>query len=139
MAFPDVKPGQFSTLVCASSTFTAEITDMKFSGEKYESIDVTKLSSTAREFIQSPIYDAGELDLTIHHSPDNRYPVSVTQETFTILYPPIGTATGNTQRARIAFVGFLLEQPHTIPLSAKLMEGSLKIKCTGGISHTATS
>ncbi len=139
MSYPDVKPGQGTILLCSVSTFTAEITDMKLNGEKWESIEVTKLASTVKEFIQAPIFDAGDLDLTIHYSPDNRYSTTVTQETFTILYPSIGTATGNTQRARIAALGFIMEQSHGIPLSPKLMEGSVKLKCTGAWSHTATS
>jgi len=138
MAYPDVREAQGATIICGTSSWTAEILDIKRSGPKFEKLDVTKLTSTvAKEYIRASLYDSGELDLTIHFNPDNPYPVTSTGETFTILYPAIGTATANTSRSQTASAGFILEAPHSVQLG-KIMEGTMKVCLTGAASHTNT-
>ncbi len=138
MAYPDVKEAQGLTLVCVTTSWTTEILDVKRSGPKWEMLDTTKLSSTvAKERIRSQLYDPGELDLTIHFNPDNPYPATTTGENFQILYPAIGTATGNTQRSSTLTAGFILEAPHTASLG-KIMEGTVKVCLTGAATHVNT-
>ncbi len=139
MAYPDVKEAQGCTFICGTSSWTAEILDIKKSGPKFDKLDTTKLSSTvAKESIRSSLYDPGEFDLTVHFNPDNPYPLTNTGETYSILYPAIGTATGNTQRSQTASAGYILEAPHSV-MVGKIMEGTIKICCTGAQSHTNTA
>ncbi len=134
-AYPAVKEAQGATLKCSVTSWTAELTDIKRTGPKFEKLDVTKLSSTlAKEYIQSALYDPGELDVSYHWNPDNQYSLTATGETFTITYPTIGT---NTQASTFAIVGFMLEVPHQIPIG-KIMDGTLKVQLTGVQTHVAT-
>ncbi len=139
--YPDSKQGQGATLSLASG-YTAEITEMTLDPIKFEKVDVTKLSSSnAKEYIQSALYEPGGLTAKIHYNPDNTPALSGTAstDTVTIFYPPIGTAVASNARSRFSVSAFLEEIGHSIPLSGKLMEGTIKIAFTGAISHTATS
>ena len=139
MSYPAVKESQGATLLCLTTSWTAEIVDINLPGQKYEKLDVTKLSSVAaKEYIQSSLYDSGEADIKYHYNPDSPYPLTCTGETFTILYPAIGTATANTARSQTAKLGFIIEANKQNIAIGKIMEGMMKICFTGVETHTNT-
>ena len=140
MSFSTVAPGQFTKIALASG-FTAEFISIDHDGPKFEKIDTTCLASTVKTYIQSPIYEAGEIKGKVHFNPDARPTLGGTAstDTVTIYYPSVGTATADTQRSRMACSGFLLSLADQIAVSPKLMEGDIVICLTGAPTFTATS
>ncbi len=141
MAALEVQVGEGATLVC-SSGWTCRLTDIKFNGPKYDEVITTCLSDTNVTRIRAPIYDAVGMDVSYQVNPDNLYPyasATVSTDTFTVYYPAHGTVSGLTQRSRTAIIGFVTELPHDIPVSPKLIEGTMKIAFTGALSHTNES
>jgi len=140
LTYPDVKSGQ-GTKISFASGFTSEFTEIKATGPKADVIIVTKLSSTAVEKIQAPIFDAGQLSGKIHYNPANRPTLGGTAstDTVTIFYPTNGTDTADTDRQRASCPCFLTGIEHEIAVSPKLIEGTINIECTGAWSYTAQS
>lgn len=130
---PLVDTGTGAALVFTTSSWTAEIMSIEHSGVSREAIDVTHLGSTsARAFIPGDLYDPGELDVEYHHNPDNPPPFTATAEIVQIKFPLSGTITTASQD-KISM--FIVDLGKTIPLEDKMV-GTIKLKCTGPISHT---
>lgn len=144
MAYPLVKPGHFTKIASAASTaFSFEFTSLDFDDEEVESIDITKLSSTTKEFMPAPIYDAGGISGEGHFNPGVRYPTDYTTtnftnslDLFTVYYPPNGTDTADTNRERFSCQGFVTSFKHKAAMSPALMTGTIKIKFTGARTYT---
>lgn len=135
MAQPPVDSGTGATLVFSTSSWTAEITDIKHSGKKRPSLKTSHLGLTAGAgelFQPGKLFDPGEIDIEFHFNPDSPPPYTATAENVSIKFPIVGTITTGSKDQINAFV---IDFGETIPLE-NIMMGTAKLKCSGTISHT---
>ena len=122
--------GTGSTLTLGTSAYETglEILNISWSGIAREAIDTTHMTtSTARSFIPSNLFDAGELVIECHLRQDTTPIISAVAETITITLPN-GAGT-----SAWAAEGFLTAFEFTSPLEEK-MTASLTFKFSGNIT-----
>lgn len=138
-----VNDGTGTTITFATSSFTAEITNIEWGGIERESIDTTNLSAAApgandfgnRTFIPSALADPGELTLEIHFNPDTLPPVHLVAETITVTFPLV---SGDTTAAKWAGSGFATGYGAVVPLGDK-MTTTMTVKMSGNQTRTAAT
>ena len=90
--------GTGTTIVFATSAFTAEVTNISSSGITRDSYDTSHLGTTG-SMTKAPkkLIDAGSIDLEFKFDPNSQPPISGPTETVTITFPiPTGGAAGAT-------------------------------------------
>ena len=78
MAGPLVDVGTGATLTFSSTSYTTEIVNINATGRSRVSVDTTKLSSSAKEYIRGDLIEPGEYEVEIHYQPDNPPPIFTT-------------------------------------------------------------
>ena len=125
--------GTGATVTFATSSFTANVTDIGISGLSRESIDTSHLGTTAnRTFMPGSLVDAGELEMEIQFDPDNYPPIAAAAETITITFP---LSSAGTTEATWAATGFATGFTAGVTLE-ELMTGTLTVKFSGAITST---
>lgn len=121
------------SITFATSSFTAEITDVQGQGISRESIATSHHGSTTyMDFIPGDLTDPGEVTLEFSFDPDEQPPITGPAENIIITFPtPAGGATGATA----ASSGFITEWSWGAPLEEK-MTGNATIKLTGTTTWT---
>jgi len=115
------------TIAFATSSFTAQITDITPPGPSRESIDVSHQGTVKwREFLPQDLVDNGEMNFTINFNPDTDPPIDGVAEVITITWPSANTWV---------FSGFFTEYSPEAPHLEK-MTGSVTVKVTGVINIT---
>ena len=90
--------GTGTTIVFATSSFSAEITSISSGGVSRDSYDTSHMGTTG-SMTKAPksLVDQGTIDLEFKHDPDAQPPISGPTETVTITFPiPAGGTTGAT-------------------------------------------
>lgn len=120
--------GTATTIVFATSAFSAEVMSLNGSDITREDIDVTHMGSTAwKEFQPSDLADGGAIEMEIHFDPDEQPPIAGAAETITITFPvPAGGAAGAT----FIFTGYVSSWSWTAPLE-EVMTAEITIKVDG--------
>lgn len=120
--------GTGTTIVFATSAFTADVLSINGNDISRPSIDVTKMASSAyREFIPGKLVDGGSIEVEALFDPDNQPPVDQAAETITITFPiPAGGLTGAT----FVFVGYVETWSWADPLEDR-MTATMTIKVAG--------
>ncbi len=134
MAGPLVDEGAGASLLFSTTSYTTEIVSINPSGRSRVAIDTTHLSSSANTHIRGDLVEPGELEVVVHHQPDNPPNISttVTQERFQIKFPIWGTQqTGATE----TFDGFIqnIDGPNLVV--GEKMESTITIKMSGVVSQ----
>lgn len=139
MASPSVDAGDGTTIDFATSSFSAEVTNIDWGGIERESIDTTHLGTAEagagaianKTYIPSDMTDPGEITMDIHFNPDTEPPINASDvaETITVTF-----ASGATW----ACSGFITGYEPGVPLEDK-MTASVTIKCTGNITISAAT
>ncbi len=123
-----------------TSKWTGEITSIKRSGGGRASIETTHLLTPpalpneigSKPFIPGKLSDAGEIQISVRHNPDNEPPNEGAAEDAEITYP---VPAGLTNPARRRFSCFVTKVEDSIELES-LMETTLTLKITGPIRIT---
>ena len=135
--------GTGTTIVFGTSGFTAEITDISWSGISREIIDTTHLGTSpasgseigSKTFLAGDLTDPGEISLEGHFDPDQIPPLEAAAETVTITFPlPVGGTTAATWAASCQLTSY----DPSIPLEDK-MTFSATLKVVGPITVTASN
>ncbi len=133
MAQPTVDIGTGAVLVFSASSWTAEIANFKRAGIKRAEIDTTHLGTTGgKTKMPGDLYDPGTLDVEFHYNPDSPPPYTATAETVQIQFPLAGTIT-TASHDKVSM--FIVDLGYSVPLEEKMM-GTIKLACSGSISHT---
>jgi len=124
---PAADVGTGTTITWGTSSFTANVTGVRKSGESRPSVDTTHMSSTSRTFMPGDLVDYGSIEVDIEYDPDQSPPITAAIETFTITFPlPAGQSTAGY----LAGTGFITDQDVDIPLEDK-MTASFTLKWSG--------
>lgn len=128
--------GTGTTVTFGTSSFSANITNVGWSGIERPAIDTTHLgTTTARTFMPGDLFDPGELSLDIQFNPDNYPPITGAAETITVRFPiPAGLSNGATWVASGFMTSFELGNP-----LEELMTATMGVKFTGNITPTDAS
>lgn len=133
MPAPLVDTGTGAALVFTTSSWTAEILSIARSGVSRPAIKVSHLgSSTYDAFIPGDLTDPGTFEVKFHFNPDSPPPFTAVKEIVQIKYPLNGTIT-TASNDKIDM--FVMDFGNTIPLE-EVMEGTIKLKCTGTVTHS---
>jgi len=120
-----VDVGTGITIVFGTSTFSCEITDIRFPKLSREAIDVTHQgTSKAKEYVPADFYDAGEFDFDFHFNPATSPPIDEATEEVTFTFPDGDEWVCNA---------FMTGYEATGPLNDK-MTGTATFKVDGGIA-----
>src|SRR5687767_1055724 len=113
MPTPVPDQGHGIAIVFGTSGFQGYIVGCRRSGAEREDVETTHAGTTdvsgtdvssAKTFEPSDLYDEGEVELDIHHDPNNVVPIRKPKETITITYP---LRTGQATAANYAFSGYV--------------------------------
>lgn len=121
-----VDEGQGTTITFGTSGFSANVTNIDWTGVSRESIGNSHLgTTTAKTFQPGDLYDPGEVTLTIYHDPATTPPISAAAETITITYPDANTRSAS---------GFVTNWDPGSVTTDEMMESSITVKFTGAIT-----
>jgi len=129
-----------TTVVFATSGFTAEIMSIGFPSISRESIDTSHFASTlpaqddfgSKTFIPACLTDAGEFTMEIHFNPITTPPIERATESITVTWP---LSDGDTTSTIWTFDGFVTGEDMTGPLDDK-MTATITVKITGDVVLT---
>lgn len=128
--------GTGASVTFGTSGFTANITNISWSGIERASIQTTHLgTTTAHTFTPGDLFNPGELSLEIQFDPDDYPPIDAAAETVTVTFP---LSTGGSSAATWAATGFSTGFELGVPLE-ELMTGTLTVKFSGDITDTDQS
>jgi hypothetical protein len=136
----DVIAGTYTRVTFGTSGFTANITNVRWSGITRTAIDTSHMGVAQpapgtfgnRDYIPSGFSDAGELVLDVHFSPDSTYPLHTDPELITVIWPK---ATADTIAPQWAGMGFVRQLEINDPMDEK-MTATLTLKFSGAITMT---
>jgi hypothetical protein len=131
------------TAVFSTSSFSAEVTDVDWSGISREAIATSHQGTAAAgtgkfgnaTFIPGDLSDPGELGMTIHFDPDTEPPIDQVAETITLTWP---LASGDASAATWAGSGFITSYDIGAPLDDK-MTATVTVKFSGNITMVAAA
>lgn len=129
MASPDVDQSHGITIAFATSSFTAEITDVTPPGATRETINTSHQGTTdAMTFLPVKLTDNGELSFTCHFNPDTEPPIYAADgnEEITITFPA---------GAKWVFSGCMTGYEPAAPHLEK-MTADVTVKVSGAITVT---
>lgn len=142
MGAPTVDQGQGMTIVFGTSSWTAELLSLGWSGASREAIPTSHLGTAApatgkwgnMTFMASDLTDPGSLDIEYHLNPDTTPLLDSVAETVTITFPsPPGVTTSG---AKWSCSCFATAVEGTVPERGK-MTGRVTLKITGNVQKTA--
>ena len=114
--------GTGTTIVFATSGFSAEIISVSLSDISRAEVDVTHMSSTVKSFMPGDLVNWGSVEMEILFDPDTIPPIDQAAESVTVTFPiPSGKSAGATAVGS----AFLTKASGTIPL-----EDAMKMTCT---------
>lgn len=124
----------------ATSSFTADLTGLTWSGISRESIETSHMETAApgadefgnRTFVPGDLSDPGELTMQIHFNPGTLPPIDQPAEVITITWP---LTKNQTVAATWASEGFITDYNPDDPLEDK-MTASITVKFSGNVTKT---
>jgi hypothetical protein len=136
----DVIAGTYSSVTFATSGFTANITNIRWSGITRTAIDTSHMGVPQpapgdfgnRFYIPSGFSDPGELVLDVHFSPDSTYPLHTEPEIVTVIWPKAATDAVAPTWSGLCFCRQLEIND---PMDEK-MTGTMTLKFSGPITRT---
>src|SRR5262245_27405579 len=139
----DVIAGTYSNVTFGTSGFTANITNIRWTGIMRTAIDTSHMGVPQPEpgtfgnrfYIQSGFSDPGELVLDIHFSPDANFPLHTDPEIVTVVWPKASADAVNPTWSGLAFVRQL---EITEPMDEK-MTATMTLKFSGAITKTPSA
>jgi len=132
-----VDTGTGATITFGTSSWSANILSIDWSGLSRDSIETTHLGTTAaKTFIPEDLYDSGEVSLDFQFDVDDFPPIDQAAETITITAPL--SSSGSTA-GKWAATGFMTDFSFNVTTGAELMSGSATVKFTGAITPTDES
>ena len=137
MASPAVDSTVGTTIAFGTTSFSAQVTAIDWTGVERPSLNTSHFGTTAVQsgdwnnatFVLGKIVDGGEITLTLHYNPDTAPPFGAVPETITIT-----TKSGAT----LVFSGGLVGGGVSMPLDG-IMEQTVVIKVCGPVTRTAAS
>lgn len=143
MAGTPVDCGTGTTLVAGTSSWTAEITSLSFSGISREALETTHLSTAketgtkfgSRTYIPGDLTDPGELQVSGQFNPDKLPPVTLVAETWTVTFP---LYTGDSTAANWAGSGFCTSFNSNVELEG-VSTFDMTIKLSGNVTQTVAA
>lgn len=91
--------GHGCTVTFGTSAFTAELLDVSGPNVTREALDTSHMGTTnAKTFVESTLYDGGEVSLTFQYDVDDTPPITGASETVTIAFAGSGS---------VSFTGFM--------------------------------
>lgn len=141
MAGSTVDVGTGTTIVFATSSFTAELLNISHSGINREALATSHMGTAApgagtfgnMTFIPGQLSDPGEITAEFHFDPDQIPPIDAVSEVITITFPLVA---GDTTPAKWASTGFITGWEYTDDLET-IMVATGTIKLTGNVTRTA--
>lgn len=138
MSSPAVNVSTGLTIAAGTSSWSAQIIDVQWSGVAREAIETSHMATAAagagtfgnRTFIPGDLSDPGELTVQFHFNPDTEPPIDQLAETWTVTIP------GSTTPATWACSGFATNVDVSMPLEDKMV-GTMTIKLSGSVTQTA--
>jgi hypothetical protein len=135
--------GTGATITFGTSSWTAELLDIQWSGISRESVETSHMGTAApgvgkfgnRTHIPGDLSDPGELRIQFHLDPDDEPPIDQPAETITVAFPLV---SGDATPANWAGSGFATDFSLSVPLEDK-MTGEMTVKFTGNITQTAAA
>jgi len=126
--------GNSSTITFGTSSWSANITSIDWSGISRESIETSHLGTTTdKTYIAAALTDPGELSLTVNFDPDTPPPYQSAAETVTLTFPvPSGKSTGATYAA----TGFITSFSMGPIVNDGLVEANVTVKFSDAITQT---
>jgi hypothetical protein len=120
--------GTGATITFGTSAYTAELTDIQWTGIERTVVDITHLgSSQARVFMPGDLYDPGSAQLSVLFDVRTPRPaMNNAAETVTLTFPSSDTAVAS---------GFFSGWEFGVPLEDK-MTATVNVKFTGAITFT---
>jgi len=104
------------TVVFATSGFTGSITDINGVPVSREVVDTTHQGTTvAHTKLPVDLYDAGNLEFTVHYLPDKVIPINGAMETVTLTWP-----SGTTHVFSACMISFVPDAPHLQLMTAQV-------------------
>jgi hypothetical protein len=123
----DTDIGTGSTLTFAN--FTPELLSVSWSGIERQAVDISHMGTTGgRIFLNSDLYDPGELVAEVHLNSTEAPPITATATTLTVTFPAVGTNAADLWTASAFMINFEFADP----LEDK-MTATATFKCTGPI------
>lgn len=138
MASSSVAVGTGASISFGTSSWTAEVVDIQWSGISREAIETSHLATAApganefgnRTFIPGNLSDPGEMTIQYHMNPDTEPPIDQPAETITLSVGDSATP------ATWACSGFVTSVDNSIPLDDKMV-GTMTVKFSGNVTQTA--
>jgi len=135
--------GTGTTLVLATSAYTAELLSVDWSGIERPSIPTSHMATAPAgagdmanaTFIPGDITDPGELSIEVHFNPENEPPIDGPAEVATVTWPLF---SGDTVAAKWACSAFVTSLSIADPLEDKMVL-SMVLKCSGNITLTGAT
>jgi len=136
----NVDIGTGTTIVFATSAFTADLLSVDWSGITRESVETSHMGTAAaasgkmanKTFIPGDLTDPGEISIEIHFNPEDEPPIDAAAEIITITWP---LTSLQATAATWAATGFMTDFVITDPLEDK-MTATATIKLSGEVTLT---
>ena len=110
--------GTSTTIAFATSSFTAEVTNINGSDISREDIETTHMGTTVyRTFIPSRLVDGGTVEMELTFDPDVQPPIAGVSESITVTFPLVSPLT---IAGKVVFTGYVNSWSWTDPLEDKL-------------------
>jgi len=140
MAGFTVDVGTGITVVATTSSWTAELLSVDWSGITRPGLETTHMATAAAgagkfgnaTYIPGDISQPGTLSLTHHLNPDTTVPIDLVAETWTLTWPK---AAGDATAATWAASGFATDYSTSAAID-EVMEATLVIQLTGNVTIT---
>jgi len=135
-----VDSGVGTTITFGTSAFSAEITEVRWTGVARAAFETSHMGTAApssnhfgnKTFIPSKLSDPGSLNLTVHFNAQTNPPIDAVPETITVTWPK---APADTTAATWAASGFVTSFEVTDQLEA-VMVATMTVKLTGNVTMT---
>lgn len=135
-----VDSGVGTTIVFGTSGFTAELTEVRWSGIARQALETTHMGTAAagankfgnKTFIPAKLSDPGMLAMTVHFNAQTNPPIDAVAETITVTFPK---ATADAVAAYWSASGFVTAFEITDQMEAVLV-ANVTVKLSGNVTMT---
>lgn len=130
--------GNGATLTLSGSTNSYSIVSINPGGQSIESIDVSHLGSTDKEYIPGGLIETPEGTATVLFSVGTDLPAPGTTHTVTVTFPLAPSQT-TTNRATFVGTGFITMRSYPELVNDTVQEAEIGWKLDGGTGPTFTT
>lgn len=130
--------GHGATLTLSGSTNSYTIVSINPGGQSVESIDVTHLGSTDKEYLPGDVIETPEGSATVLFDVGTDLPAPGTTHTITVTFPLAATQT-TTNKATFAGTGFITMRSYPELVTDTAQQAEIGWKLDGGTGPTFTA